>query len=725
MDKQTIQTRKRRFLSLCMALVMALGLLPLNAMAETWSEDGSSIIRRSAVYGSTVYNVTFHTNGGSAIDPNPQYVTEGGQASKPVDPTKDGLSFGGWYKDEACTIPYDFGAGVNGDLDLYAKWGHNIEVTIDAFQGDVTLQLMRGGKELAKKVVTISDSDNGRGSGSVTFPGNPDGIYNLVATQNHQFDPTNYPSVTSELIKTSAVIVKGEAVTTAITMPATDASSVADLQVADTVVGGLDELAAALNGWSWLTTQLNDLGLVLSSSHVEVNMELKPFSGATAAETAAMDEMRSRARSSDLGKDPHLTELLINVNLKVTPYGSTDTTTIQLTKPQLTEKLPKRLEIILPIKNGDTQFHVYREHGGDITELNPLGSRRLVNTETGLITATREGWVFDPAAKLLYIYADNFSGYLIAGARERIAPAPAPTNPPPHEQDDGPKSYYVEVLRTAFGTVESDHIRAEEGTKVTLTAKPEDGYDLAALTVTAAVRGYKLPLTENGGVYTFTMPACDVRVKGTFQTTAASAGTGDPNGSNGCPRDNTCPMTGFADLDKWAWYHDGVHFVLEHGIMQGMGNNLFAPNGIITRAQMAQILWNLEGRPASSVALAYTDVVPDGWYVPAIRWVTEQNVMKGYNKLQFGPDDPLTREQLVTILYRYAQSKGFGFAGAWAFPLDFPDAADVAEWAYEPMCWVTMKGIVNGKDGRLAPKDSATRAEVSAIMQRYCQLLAQ
>lgn len=191
-----------------------------------------------------------------------------------------------------------------------------------------------------------------------------------------------------------------------------------------------------------------------------------------------------------------------------------------------------------------------------------------------------------------------------------------------------------------------------------------------------------------------------------------------------CPRDWTCPMYGYTDLDRNAWYHDGIHYCIEHGLMQGIGNNKFDPNGTTTRAMIVTILWRLEGSPVVNYAMDFEDVPAEQWYTEAIRWAASEEIVEGYGNGKFGTTDAITREQLATILYRYEQSKGGGFTGLWSYRMDFVDLADVSDWAYEAMCWMNMNEVVTGKPGkRLDPKCSATRAEAAAMIQRYCDVM--
>lgn len=196
-----------------------------------------------------------------------------------------------------------------------------------------------------------------------------------------------------------------------------------------------------------------------------------------------------------------------------------------------------------------------------------------------------------------------------------------------------------------------------------------------------------------------------------------------------CPQDATCPISAFIDASATAWYHDGIHYILEHGIMSGYGNGKFGPGDATSRAMMAQILWNMEGRPVVNYAMSYNDVDGEAWYAEAVRWATAQGIMNGCGGAvtgSFGPNDDVTREQLVTIVYRYAQYKGVDVSvGEDTNILSYDDAFDVSEWAISAMQWAVGSGAVTGKTAStLNPGDEATRAEIATIMMRYCKEIA-
>ena len=184
-------------------------------------------------------------------------------------------------------------------------------------------------------------------------------------------------------------------------------------------------------------------------------------------------------------------------------------------------------------------------------------------------------------------------------------------------------------------------------------------------------------------------------------------------------QDDSCPSTAFQDLNPKAWYHDGVDFAISHQLMNGMSETEFSPNGTLTRGQMVTILHRLAGQPKAEKTAPFTDVPTGRYYTQAVAWAYEKEIVKGMTDTLFAPNAPVTREQMVTFLARYA-----AFAGETVQAKDdlsrFPDHASVSRYAQTSMAWAVETGIVNGMDGRLAPQAQATRAQVAAVFQRYC-----
>ena len=188
-----------------------------------------------------------------------------------------------------------------------------------------------------------------------------------------------------------------------------------------------------------------------------------------------------------------------------------------------------------------------------------------------------------------------------------------------------------------------------------------------------------------------------------------------------CPRDNSCPMTPFTDLEKTAWYHDGVHWAIENSVMKGVGNDLFDPNGATSRGMIVTMLYRMEGEPAIRSDTSFDDVKQGAWYAAAVSWAASKGIVKGYGDGRFGPNDTLTREQLVTILLRYAQYKGVDTSKGELKPLlDYDDSKDISEWAVKAFRWAVDAGIIIGTgNGALSPKQDASRAQIATMLMRF------
>ena len=186
-----------------------------------------------------------------------------------------------------------------------------------------------------------------------------------------------------------------------------------------------------------------------------------------------------------------------------------------------------------------------------------------------------------------------------------------------------------------------------------------------------------------------------------------------------CPRNIYCPAGHFEDLDLKLWYHDGIHFCVEHGLMVGTGRVTFEPYLPITRGMVVTVLYRLEGEPAVSGTQVYDDVALDKWYTDGVEWADANGVVNGYGNGKFGPNDPITREQMAAVLYRYAKYCGADVS-ARADLDGFKDAAKVSNYAIPAMEWACGAGMIQGANGNLMPLDNTTRAQAAAIFQRYC-----
>ena len=268
-------------------------------------------------------------------------------------------------------------------------------------------------------------------------------------------------------------------------------------------------------------------------------------------------------------------------------------------------------------------------------------------------------------------------------------------------------NYRIDIPDFENGTVTADPAAAKAGAKVTLTATPDEGYAVGTITVTDRF-GDAVKVTENAdGTYTFTMPNGQVTVTATFVETEEPVA--EP----------------FIDVAEGDWFYDAVVYAYQNELMDGVGGNRFAPNSETTRAQLVTILYRLEGEPAVSGDLPFTDVEAGIWYTDAILWAAENNIVNGVSDTEFAPGDDLTRQQLVTILYRYAEAKGYDVSAS-ADLSGYPDADQVQDYAQPAMAWAVAENIIQGmEDGTLKPAGNASRAQIATILMRFCEDVAQ
>ena len=190
-----------------------------------------------------------------------------------------------------------------------------------------------------------------------------------------------------------------------------------------------------------------------------------------------------------------------------------------------------------------------------------------------------------------------------------------------------------------------------------------------------------------------------------------------------CDGIHDCPSLAFSDLDTTLWYHLYTDFVIEEQLMQGYPDMTFDPDGELSRAMLVQILYNLEGQPAVTGTDSYTDTEDDAWYSDAIVWATNNGIVNGYGGGLYGPNDPVTREQMATIFYRYSGCKGYSLVqGCYA---SFADAGQVSQYAQDAMCWAVGNGLIVGDNNNmLYPKNNSTRAQIAVIMRRFVENIA-
>ena len=231
------------------------------------------------------------------------------------------------------------------------------------------------------------------------------------------------------------------------------------------------------------------------------------------------------------------------------------------------------------------------------------------------------------------------------------------------------------------------------------------------------------PTASTPGVRTYTCTICGQTKEEVIPPTG---------GSTVCPGGPSCPSYGFRDVAGPAdWSHEGIDYCVRRSLMVGTGVGTFSPNAVCSRAQIVQILYNLSGDTADygNYYLPFTDVAPGDWFYEAVAWAYANDIVAGTSATTFAPNVDITREQMTVILYGYTAKYAPAFTGGGTSLGQFPDAGSVANWAYAAMNWAVGNGLISGIESYgvtyLTPQGSATRAQASAIIMRYCQLIGQ
>ena len=266
----------------------------------------------------------------------------------------------------------------------------------------------------------------------------------------------------------------------------------------------------------------------------------------------------------------------------------------------------------------------------------------------------------------------------------------------------GERTYPPTILETEHGTVTVDPTHPRQGDPVTITAQPDEGYEVGEVTVTRP-DGSQVELTENSdGTWGFTQPGESVTIAVTFR----------------CTGGELCPSAHLTDVELGTWYHEAVDYVVEHGIMAGVSATAFQPNGSLTRGQVVQILHNLEGKPEETAEAPFTDTAGH-WALEAIAWAAQNNVVAGYDDGTFGPEKLVTREEFAQMMYNYAKFKGYDLTAGGDLA-QFPDAGAISDWAETALSWANGKGLINGHDnGTIDPQGNTTRAQAASIMKNF------
>ena len=321
------------------------------------------------------------------------------------------------------------------------------------------------------------------------------------------------------------------------------------------------------------------------------------------------------------------------------------------------------------------------------------GSSKTIKVKNSLtdknikVTVNGESKTIEPSKDATFTYTKPSSGGSSGGS------------------SSGKTTYKVTTSAVNNGGVNASPSNAEKGATITITLSPDKGYKMDKLTVTDGSGKTVSTVKKSDTVYTFTMPASAVKVGVSYVKVT-----------------ETPSETKFNDVSANDWFASAVDYVTGKGMMNGTADNTFSPKENTTRGMVVTVLYRLENQPSTSAA-SFTDVASGAYYANAVAWANANGIVSGYGSGKFGPNDKVTREQLAAILYRYAQYKKYDVSvGEDTNILSYDDAQSISSYAIPAIQWACGAGVVTGKSGsKLDPKGNATRAEVAAMLMRFCE----
>ncbi len=651
------------------------------------------------------YTVTYSNNYSGGGNDTTQTVTHGALLTKPATPARDGYTFIGWYKDAACKKAWSFDMDtVTGDTTLYAKWAQgtysvsgtvedDTEPTSIKVQG-ATVKVMQGNIQFGDTVLTDVD-------GKFTVTGIPNGEYNFVIAKDGR-------TVTLHIrVDGSDFTYEGQ-----IILPSGNKNSKLDIIGAETpniVEKGLQDLFED-------TDIYDDIGknAVNNNGTVEIRLTVQK-------DDSSPEKGTVTAQMSSAGYEAGI---VLDVGIEKTVMTSNGEVSDQREIPELKNALT--LIIPLPAElQGKSNYVVYRMHNGSVY--------KITTTETN-----GEYIEISVDKTYLILHAKYFSTYAI-GYSESNGGAPIGGGSLPIGGGSSPtaQSYTITATAGEGGSINpSGNVSVVKGTNKTFTFTPADGYVIADVLVdgksVGAVSSYTFSAVDAG----HTISAAFVKAEGLpyyldgdgnkvfigFSTSAS--GTMKyiaPDGETVLLTPNPKNFTDIAGH----WAKDYIDFVTQREIFVGTGADTFSPDTGMTRAMFATVIGRLYERSYGALTTSETHALTDcdysEWYGSYIGWCSENGIIEGVGGGLFEPGREITRQEMAAVLYRFAQFLEVSGASSDT-ALNYPDAAEIDSWAREAASYCQETGIIGGRDNdRFAPQETATRAEVATILERFVE----
>ena len=642
-----------------------------------------------------LYTASFVGGEGSTGDaPAQQSAPANGQIIVPVNPfdkrdEEADYSFTGWKVDGDTKLyqPGESFVMPSRDVTFTAQWQKTFTVSgviTEEGSGEqgveqAVVSLWLGANKIGE---TTTDSN-----GAYSFNNLIPGIYNLVVTKDVR-TVTSKVEITAEDKICNATLPKGATNSVVEVAPGSP----------DIVVGSLDKVFAKTDPVVY--TEDDAKKVAEQGYKVEITFTAKELQNEDQSISSDMSKIEGE-------KDSNVTlGLVMDYKLDKKVFDADNREDTKASKNITQSNV--LLEILLPLPaemQGKTSYAVYRVHSSTGQEVDKQAEELKQRIDNA--NSLGEYFTVNSDKTVLTLHVKCFSTYAIGYGESSgnngggSGGWTTPTYPPIIEKPE-------------HGSVTVEPSSPEKGDDVLITVTPEEGYTVGEVTVTGP-DGEPVEVTpDDDGNYTFVQPDGKVTITVTFQK---------KNTASECPRDDSCPMAVYSDTDMSAWYHDGVHYCVEHGLMVGIGKTTFSPNTSLSRAMVAQILYNMEGQPAVTGENTFTDVDSADWWNTAVTWAQKTGVVSGYDDQTFRPDHAVSREELAQMLYNYAKYKGYDLTASGDLSA-FPDGNKVSNWAVTAMAWANGNGIINGSeqsDGSLLliPGGNATRAQAASMLMNF------
>ncbi len=527
---------------------------------------------------------------------------------------------------------------------------------------DITVTIEEGNTVRATQVLSnVADSTNS----SFSFSTLPDGFYNVVA-DNGAYKVT------------CLVEIKGGAAVVDVALALGKTQSVVDIVTPDTPPAAVDGLPEQFEDSNLVDNAKGNTGytpddkiVVTSGGTVELKLAVERKEEASVSADAALIAGAAAGQTIPIYLDLTVTKTVIP-----TSGVATETKLVSV---------PKLLTVVFPLPDevvGKQNITIYRVHNGTAEALpkaDPGGSGE---------------WAEISGANAI-LHIRQFSTYAVGYTK---------STPPvvPDYSGGGSSTYPPNINHDEHGSTTVSPKNPGSGDRVTITPKPDEGYLVDKVVVTDK-NGKEVAIKDNGdGSYTFTQPVGKVTITVTFKPIPPV-------------------WNPFNDVTEKDWFHDSVRYVYENGLMVGTSDTAFSPHLDTSRGMIVTILWRIESEPSAIDAAPFHDIVSGQYYSDAVAWGAESGIVKGYDNGNYGPSDPITREQLASILWRYARYKKWDVSvGENTNILSYLDFPQISEYAIPALQWAAGAQIMSGKgDGILDPKGNATRAETATMLERF------